>query len=78
MGRDLRGAVTVVLVHGVPENSSVWDPVVEQLEAMGQQRVQRLSPPPGFGAPVTEGWRSTPEEYRVWLVLRSAGHGTAG
>lgn len=67
MGLAERVAVTVALVHGVPETASVWDLVVERLDATGQHRVLRLSPP-GFGAPVPAGWQATPEAYRLWLV----------
>lgn len=54
----------VVLVHGNPETSAVWDPL---LAALGRDDVSCLSPP-GFGAPVPEGWSATVEEYRDWLV----------
>ncbi|MET0453375.1 MAG: alpha/beta fold hydrolase [Mycobacterium sp.] len=59
--------MTVVLVHGVPETAAVWDPLVEQLGALGEADVRRLSPP-GFGAPVPEGFAATMEGYRDWLV----------
>ena len=59
--------MTVVLVHGVPETAEVWDLFVEQLEALGETDVQRLSPP-GFGAPVPEGFTATMDGYRDWLV----------
>lgn len=53
----------ITLVHGVPETTAVWDPLVAELD----EPVVRLSPP-GFGAPVPAGWGATVEEYRAWLV----------
>jgi pimeloyl-ACP methyl ester carboxylesterase len=54
----------VVLVHGNPETSAVWDPL---LAALGRDDVTCLSPP-GFGAPVPDGWSATVEGYRDWLI----------
>jgi pimeloyl-ACP methyl ester carboxylesterase len=56
-------AMTVVLVHGNPETDAVWDPLVELL---GRDDVVRLSPP-GFGAPLPDGWPATYLDYRDWL-----------
>ncbi|MGI5127491.1 alpha/beta fold hydrolase [Pseudonocardia sp. CA-107938] len=53
----------IALVHGVPETTAIWDRVVAMLDAP----VVRLSPP-GFGAPVPDGWGASVEEYRSWLV----------
>jgi pimeloyl-ACP methyl ester carboxylesterase len=55
--------MTVVLVHGNPETDAVWDPLVEVL---GRDDVARLSPP-GFGAPLPDGWPATYLDYRDWL-----------
>lgn len=55
--------MTVVLVHGNPETDAVWDPLVERL---GRDDVVRLSPP-GFGAPLPDGWPATYLDYRDWL-----------
>ena len=55
--------MTVVLVHGNPETDAVWDPLVELL---GRDDVVRLSPP-GFGAPLPDGWPATYLDYRDWL-----------
>jgi pimeloyl-ACP methyl ester carboxylesterase len=52
-----------VLVHGNPETPALWDPLVDSLE----WDVVRLAPP-GFGAPLTEGFGATVPEYRDWLV----------
>jgi len=57
----------VVLVHGNPETTAVWDPLVERLVAQGHDKPLCLSPP-GFGAPVPTGWGATVAEYRDWLV----------
>jgi pimeloyl-ACP methyl ester carboxylesterase len=56
-------AMTVVLVHGNPETDAVWDPLVELLD---RDDVVRLSPP-GFGAPLPDGWPATYLDYRDWL-----------
>lgn len=61
---------TTVLVHGNPETAAVWEPLLRALERRGvpRDRVVRLSPP-GFGAPLPDGFPATPEAYRVWLVV---------
>jgi pimeloyl-ACP methyl ester carboxylesterase len=59
--------MTVVLVHGVPETAAVWDLLVERLEDHGETDVRRLSPP-GFGAPVPDGFAATMHDYRDWLI----------
>lgn len=56
--------MAAVLVHGNPETTAVWEPLVA---ALGRDDVACLSPP-GFGAPVPEGWGATVEDYRGWLV----------
>ncbi|MHA3019785.1 alpha/beta fold hydrolase [Mycobacterium sp. BMJ-28] len=60
--------MTVVLVHGNPETDAVWDPLVE---ALGRDDVIRLSPP-GFGAPLPDGWAATYLDYRDWLLAELA------
>lgn len=60
----MRAATTTVLVHGVPESPEIWDTLEPLLRS---RRIVRLSPP-GFGAPVPEGFNATAEEYRLWLV----------
>ncbi len=66
---------TIVLVHGVPETSAVWDLLVDELVALGHDKPLRLSPP-GFGAPVPDGWAATFDDYTAWLVgeLENIGH----
>jgi pimeloyl-ACP methyl ester carboxylesterase len=56
--------MTVVLVHGVPETAAIWDPLVA---AWGRDDVISLSPP-GFGAPVPDGFEATSDGYADWLV----------
>jgi pimeloyl-ACP methyl ester carboxylesterase len=56
--------MTVVLVHGNPETADVWGPLVDRLD---DREVVCLSPP-GFGAPVPDGFRATMDGYRDWLV----------
>lgn len=67
--------MTTVLVHGNPEIPAVWDPLVDQLVALGEAEPVRLAPP-GFGAPVPDGWGATWVEYRNWLVaeVEAIGH----
>ena len=55
--------MTVVLVHGNPETSAIWGPLVDSL---GRDDVVRLSQP-GFGAPLPDGFGATFLEYRDWL-----------
>lgn len=59
--------MTVVLVHGVPETAAVWDLLVDELGQLGVSDLKRLSPP-GFGAPVPDGFMATMGGYRDWLV----------
>ena len=55
--------MTVVLVHGNPETDAVWDPLAEALD---RDDVIRLSPP-GFGAPLPDGWPGGFLDHRDWL-----------
>lgn len=56
--------MTVVLVHGNPETDAIWDELRKQL---GRDDVVALSPP-GFGAPVPEGFGATSDDYLAWLT----------
>ena len=58
---------SIVLVHGNPETSSVWDLLVARLAEQGFPSPTRLSPP-GFAAPVPSGFEPTALAYRDWLV----------
>ncbi len=55
--------MTIVLVHGNPETDALWGPLVD---ALGRTDVVRLSPP-GFGAPLPDGFPATHLAYRDWL-----------
>lgn len=55
--------MSVVFVHGNPETAAIWGPLVT---ALGRGDVVLLSPP-GFGAPLPEGFGATFLEYRDWL-----------
>ncbi|MCH9667613.1 MAG: alpha/beta hydrolase [Actinomycetia bacterium] len=55
--------MSVVFVHGNPETAAIWGPLVTTL---GREDVVLLSPP-GFGAPLPEGFGATYLEYRDWL-----------
>ncbi|OBB27838.1 alpha/beta hydrolase [Mycolicibacterium peregrinum] len=55
--------MTIVLVHGNPETDAIWEPLVQ---ALGRDDVLRLSPP-GFGAPLPDGFPATHLAYRDWL-----------
>lgn len=54
----------VVLVHGVPDTSEMWDPLVD---ALGRDDIVRLALP-GFAAPVPDGFACTKEAYADWIV----------
>lgn len=54
----------VVLVHGNPETAAVWEDLMPLLQA---DDVITLSPP-GFGAPVPDGFGATAAEYVAWLA----------
>jgi pimeloyl-ACP methyl ester carboxylesterase len=56
--------VTVVLVHGNPETTAIWDGLRGDL---GRDDVVALSPP-GFGAPVPSRFGATMGEYVTWLI----------
>lgn len=54
----------IVLVHGNPETDAIWD---EMRKHLGRDDVIALSPP-GFGAPVPEGFAATSDDYAAWLA----------
>ncbi len=58
----------VVLVHGNPETDAIWDALRAEL---GRDDVIALSPP-GFGAPVPEGFVATSDGYLAWLEAELA------
>lgn len=56
-----------MFVHGNPEVDALWVPLVDELRARGVDDIVLLSPP-GFGAPVTDGWDASVRSYVEWLV----------
>ena len=58
---------TKVFVHGVPETSAVWSPLVDELSTRGVTNIVLLSPP-GFGTPSPAGWGASMYDYRDWLL----------
>jgi pimeloyl-ACP methyl ester carboxylesterase len=58
---------TVVFVHGNPETAAIWRPLTAALATRGHTDVVALSPP-GFGAPVPDGFDPTMDNYADWLV----------
>jgi pimeloyl-ACP methyl ester carboxylesterase len=54
----------IVLVHGVPETTALWDPLRAHL---GRSDVVALQLP-GFGCERPPGFAATKEEYVAWLV----------
>lgn len=55
--------MTVVLVHGFPETSAVWDPLID---ALGREAVSIVLP--GLGAPRPDGFAGTKDAYVDWLA----------
>ena len=53
-----------VFVHGNPETAAVWRPLLAEL---GRDDAVTLSPP-GFGAPLPQGFGATCDDYLAWLV----------
>jgi pimeloyl-ACP methyl ester carboxylesterase len=56
-----------VFVHGNPETSALWRPLLEELESRGIGDLHAVSPP-GFGAPVAGSFEPTQIGYRDWLI----------
>lgn len=56
--------MTAVFVHGVPETTVVWEPLVRELD---RGDVELLSLP-GFGRPLPVGFVPTKESYAAWLA----------
>jgi pimeloyl-ACP methyl ester carboxylesterase len=54
----------IVLVHGNPETSAIWDDLVPHLCV---DDVVRLSPP-GFGSVIPSGFDCSTDAYRDWLA----------
>ncbi|MBA2624432.1 MAG: alpha/beta hydrolase [Acidimicrobiia bacterium] len=56
--------MSIVLVHGVPETASLWEPLRAEL---GRDDVVALALP-GFGCPRPDGFGATKDEYADWLA----------
>ena len=56
-----------VFVHGNPETTAVWDPLIPELAQRGVDDCVLLSPP-GFGAPVPAGFGGSRLDHRDWLI----------
>tara|TARA_B100002003_G_C14107291_1_gene532578 strand:- start:384 stop:1085 length:702 start_codon:yes stop_codon:yes gene_type:complete len=56
--------MTVVLVHGNPETSAIWNDLIPHLIS---DDVRTISPP-GFGVPVPKGFEPTMDGYLEWLI----------
>ncbi len=54
-------------VHGNPETGALWRALFAELEGRGVDELVSLSPP-GFGAPVPDGFEPSQLAYRDWLV----------
>lgn len=55
--------MTAVFVHGNPETNAIWGPLIH---ALGRDDIVTMSPP-GFGAPLPDGFDPTYLAYRDWL-----------
>ena len=53
-----------VFVHGNPETAAIWGPLLAELH---HPDMVTLSPP-GFGAPVSDDFGATADEYVAWLA----------
>ena len=64
--------MTAVFVHGVPETTAVWEPLVAHLE---REDVVLLGLP-GFGSPLPDGFDATMHTYAAWVAERLAAYDT--
>jgi pimeloyl-ACP methyl ester carboxylesterase len=64
-------AMALILVNGNPETAAIWSPLVPLL---GRDDVVMLCPP-GFGAPVPDGFGATYDDYTDWLTAELEGVG---
>ena len=53
-----------VFVHGVPETAAIWAPMLAELDLADAITLS----PPGFGAPVPDGFGATSDDYLGWLA----------
>lgn len=57
-----------VFVHGVPETTAVWEPLVAHLRRDDVVLLEL----PGFGCPLPDGFEPTMEAYAQWLATMLA------
>lgn len=53
-----------MFVHGNPETAAIWGPLLAELQHLDTLTLS----PPGFGAPVPDGFGATADEYAAWLA----------
>jgi pimeloyl-ACP methyl ester carboxylesterase len=58
------GGMALVLVNGNPETAAIWRPLIADL---GRDDIVTLAPP-GFGAPLPDGFGASYDEYVAWLI----------
>ncbi|MBK5223785.1 MAG: alpha/beta fold hydrolase [Acidimicrobiia bacterium] len=56
--------MTAVFVHGVPETTAIWDPLIAAID----RDVCVALALPGFGNPLPDGFDTTKEGYAAWLA----------
>jgi pimeloyl-ACP methyl ester carboxylesterase len=56
--------MTAVFVHGVPETTVIWDPLIA---ALGLENAKTLALP-GFGCALPDGFEPTMDRYAEWLA----------
>jgi len=61
--------MTAVFVHGVPETTKVWAPLICHLDRTDVM----LLGLPGFGSPLPDGFDATMHTYAAWLAEQLAG-----
>ncbi|MEM7545706.1 MAG: alpha/beta hydrolase [Pseudomonadota bacterium] len=55
--------MTIAFVHGVPETADIWT----ALRGHMSEETVTISPP-GFGAPVPDGFGCTTDDYLAWMI----------
>lgn len=60
--------MTALFVHGVPETTVVWEPLIANLD---RDEVVLLGLP-GFGSPLPDGFEPTMDRYAGWLASEVA------
>lgn len=65
--------MTALFVHGVPETTAVWQPLIDALGALGGDRDDVvLLALPGFGSPLPDGFDATMATYAQWFAAELA------